>query len=117
MPGTFDREALEGFEVPVAELGKLWSDMIMSALDILVGLPPSRVLQVSYESMVAAPKEVLARLARFAGLPDTDRGWLGRAAVLVEPRSPRWPTLPDDQISELTRVCEPAMRRLYGGIS
>jgi len=40
-----------------------------------------------------------------------------RAVRLVEPRSPRWPALPQEQSRELTRVCEPTMRRLYGGIS
>jgi hypothetical protein len=33
---------------------------------------------------------------------------------LAEPRPARWTALPQEQISDLTRVCEPAMRRLYG---
>jgi hypothetical protein len=33
---------------------------------------------------------------------------------LVTPRPSRWTDLPPEQIKELTRVCEPAMRRLYG---
>ena len=52
--------------------------------------------------------------ARFAGLPYADARWLDRAVRLVSPRSPRWTGLPRQQIGELTRVCEPAMRRLYG---
>jgi putative sulfotransferase len=115
MPGTFDHEAFNRFEVPVAESGQFWSDMIIPALDVLASLPAERVLQVSYEDLVAEPRQVLLRLARFAGLPDTHPGWLDRAAQLAEPRSPRWTALPQDQIRELTRVCEPAMRRLYGG--
>jgi putative sulfotransferase len=114
MPGTFDHEAFERFEVPVAELGQLWSDMITPALGILASLPPERVLQLSYEDLVAEPRQALLRLARFADLPHTDTGWLDRAVRLIEPRSPRWPTLPEDQKSELTRICEPTMRRLYG---
>ena len=43
-------------------------------------------------------------------------GELDRAVRLVEPQSPRWTALPEDQKSELARVCEPAMRRLYGGV-
>jgi len=116
MPDTFDHDAFERFEVPVAELGQLWSDMITPALDILAGLPPERVLQLSYEDLIAEPRQALLRLARFAGLPRADPGWLDHAVRLVEPRSPRWPALPEEQISELTRVCEPAMRRLYGGV-
>jgi Sulfotransferase domain len=115
MPETFDYEAFERFQVPVAELGQFWSDMIMPALDILASLPPARVLQLSYEDVVAQPRQALLRLARFAGLPHADGGWLDRAAGLVEPRAPRWRALPEEQIHELTRVCEPAMRRLYGG--
>ena len=115
MPETFDHEAFERFEVPVAELGQFWSDMIMPALDVLASLPPERVLQLSYEDVVAEPRQALLRLARFAGLPHADSGWLDRAAALAEPRAPRWLALPEEQIHELTRVCEPAMRRLYGG--
>jgi Sulfotransferase domain len=88
--------------------------MIIPALDVLASLAAERVLQVSYEDLVAEPRQVLLRLARFAGLP-THPGWLDRAAHLAEPRSPRWTALPQEQIHELTRVCEPAMRRLYGG--
>jgi hypothetical protein len=88
--------------------------MIIPALDVLASLPAGRVLQVSYEDLVAEPRQVLLRLARFADLPDTHPGWLDRAAQLAQPRPPRWTALPQDQIHELTRVCEPAMRRLYG---
>ena len=114
MPETFDHEAFERFEVSVAESGQFWSDMIIPALDVLASLPAERVLQVSYENLVAEPRQALLRLARFADLPDTHPGWLDRAVQLVEPRSPRWTALPQEQISDLTRVCEPAMRRLYG---
>jgi Sulfotransferase family len=114
MPETFDYEAFDKFEVSVAESGQFWSDMIMPALDVLASLPAERVLQVSYENLVAEPRQALLRLARFAGLPDAHPGWLDRAVQLVVPRSPRWTALPEEQIAELTRVCEPAMRRLYG---
>jgi hypothetical protein len=113
MPETFDHEAFERFEVPVAELGQFWSDMIMTGLDVLSGLPPERVLQLSYEELAAEPRQALLRLAHFADMPHPDPGWLERAAQLAEPRSPRWPALPKEQINELTRVCGPAMRRLY----
>jgi Sulfotransferase domain len=115
MPETFDHEAFERFEVPVAETGQLWSDMITIGLDALAGLPPERVLQLSYEDLVAEPRQALLRLADFVGVPRADPGWLDRAVRLAEPRSPRWLTLPEEQIKELTRVCESAMRRLYGG--
>jgi hypothetical protein len=114
MPETFDHEAFDRFEVSVAESGQFWSDMIIPALDVLASLPAERVLQVSYENLVAEPRQALLRLARFAGLPDTHPGWLDRAVQLVEPRSARWTALPQEQIRDLTRVCEPAMRRLYG---
>ena len=87
---------------------------IIPALGVLASLPASRVLQVSYEDLVAEPRQALLRLERFADLPDTYPGWLDRAVQLAKPRSPRWTALPHEQIHELTRVCEPAMRRLYG---
>ncbi len=115
MPETFDRQAFQRLEVPVTETGQFWSDMIMPGLDVLASLPAERVLQLSYEDLVAEPRQALSRLALFADLPDADPGWLDSAAQLVEQRSPNWLTLPGDQIRDLTRVCEPAMRRLYGG--
>jgi hypothetical protein len=113
MPETFDRGAFERFQAQVTEAGQFWSDMILPALDVLASLPPARVLQLSYEDLVAEPRQILLRLARFADLPYADTRWLDRAVRLVTPRSPRWTSLPQQQISELTRVCEPAMRRLY----
>jgi hypothetical protein len=114
MPGTFDHGAFERFEMPVLEAGQFWSDMIMPALDVLASMPPERVLQISYEDLVAKPRQTLLRLARFADLPSADADWLDRAMLLARPRSPRWTSLPRQQVSELTLVCEPAMRRLYG---
>lgn len=114
MPDSFDHVAFERLEMPVIEAGQFWSDMIMPALDVLASLPGEQVLQLSYEDLVAKPRQALQRLARFVGLPDPDAGWLDRAVRLLDPRSPRWTTLPQRQISELSRVCEPAMRRLYG---
>src|SRR5437763_16884739 len=115
MPETFDHEAFERLELSVAECGQFWSDMIIPALDVLASLPAERVLQVSYEDLVAEPRQVLLRLARFAGLPDTHPGWLDLAVQPAEPRSPRRTARPPDQIHELTRVCQPAMRQLYRG--
>jgi hypothetical protein len=114
LPETFDHEAFERLDAPVLEAGQFWSDMITPGLDLLASLPPDRVLQLSYEDLVAEPRPVLQRLARFAGLPHADPGWLDRAARLAELRPPRWTALPQEQVDELTRVCEPAMRRLYG---
>jgi Sulfotransferase family len=114
MPETFDHDAFERFDVPVAETGRFWSDMITPALDVLASLPDERVLQLSYEDFVAEPRHALSRLARFADLPHMDPGWLDCAVRLVKQRPLRWPGLPQEQIRELTRVCEPAMRRLYG---
>jgi hypothetical protein len=114
MPETFDRAVFERFEMPVVEAGQFWSDMITPALDVLGSLPAGRVLQLSYEDLVTEPRQALLRIARFAGLRGQDAAWLDRAVRLLDPRPPRWTTLPQQQISELARVCEPAMRRLYG---
>jgi hypothetical protein len=114
MPETFDHEAFERLDAPVAESAQFWSDMIMPGLDVLFSLPPDRVLQLSYEDLVAEPRQTLLRLVRFADLPHADPDWLDRAAQLVTARSPRWLTLPQEEINEVNRVCEPAMRRLYG---
>ena len=52
--------SIRAVQVPVAECGQFWSDMIIPALDVL---PPAyrRVLQVSYEDLVAEPRQVLLR--------------------------------------------------------
>jgi putative sulfotransferase len=114
LPEAFDHEAFKRLDVPAAGQGQFWSDMIMPGLDVLASLPPERVLQLSYEELAAEPRQALVRLALFAGLSQPDSGWLDRAERVAEPRTPRWPTLPEREIRELTRVCEPAMRRLYG---
>jgi endo-alpha-1,4-polygalactosaminidase (GH114 family) len=54
------------------------------------------------------------RLARFADLAHADPDWLDPAARAVAAWSPRWPTLPQEQINKLNHVCAQEMRRLYG---
>src|SRR2546423_13754739 len=91
MPQTFDHEAFRRFQVPVAESGQFWSDMIIPALDVLARLPAERVLQVSYEDLVAEPRQGLLPLARFAGPPGTGPSSLGRSRPLAGAPGPRRP--------------------------
>ena len=105
MPGTFDHEAFERFEVPVAETGQFWSDMIMPGTMFSPALPNAC-------SRSATRTSLRSRGTRCSGWRASPAcwvppGWLDRAVQLAEPRSPRWTALPQEQISDLTRVCEP----------
>ena len=116
MPGTFDHEAFERFQVPVAESGQFWSDMIMPALDVLARLPAERVLQVSYEEPRRGAKAGPApagALRRPAGHPSRlarPCRATGRAAVssLAGPAA-----RPDQRADPRVRACDAAaLRRL-----
>ena len=66
--------------------------MIIPALDVLARLPAERVLQVSYENLVAEPRQGLLRLARFAAraatVPATLATGFRTAIDLVRARQP-----------------------------
>lgn len=112
MPGSFDPAAFEALEIPAEHFGRWWSEQETRGLDTLAELPASRRLDVSYESIVADPRETLSRVSDFMGV-SAPGSWLDSASALVSERPPRWPSLPDADRDKLVSVCDEAMSRLY----
>ena len=67
---------------PAALFGRYWCDQITRGVPAARALPPGRLLELRFETLVASPAESLARIERFFELPP-DEGWIRRAAALV----------------------------------
>ncbi|MGW7353749.1 sulfotransferase [Streptomyces sp. NPDC054784] len=108
----FDPALLLERPLPVTGFGTLWSELVVEGEEFLAELPPERRTRLSYEGLVAAPREELARLATFAGVePYPD--WLERGAALLHgARRGAALRLPPEELAELRERCAPGMRRL-----
>lgn len=114
MPGSFDPAAFEAIDLPVEDFGRIWSDQVLTGLDALEQLPAERLLEVSYEYLVADTRGTLARLAAFIGV-EASAPWIESASGLVSSRAPRWRALPEADREKLVLACDKAMSRLYPG--
>jgi hypothetical protein len=90
-----------------------WRRFTSAALDGLAGLPPGRVLEVRYESVVADPPATAAALGDFLGTSPAGRQAL--LAGLAGARTSsvgRWRSLPREQIGEVEAEIGPLLTRL-----
>lgn len=55
-------------EMPVADFGALWSELITDGVRQLSALPADRRMDLSYEKLLSAPRQELTRLAGFIGV-------------------------------------------------
>jgi hypothetical protein len=55
-------------DMPVAGFGTLWSELIREGVRHLSHVPAGRRMDLSYEKLLAAPRQELARLADFIGV-------------------------------------------------
>ncbi|WP_245694164.1 sulfotransferase [Streptomyces abyssalis] len=55
-------------EMPVPDFGTLWSDLICEGVDHLSAVPAEQRTSLSYERLLDAPRQELARLADFIGV-------------------------------------------------
>ena len=78
----------------------------------LATVDPAQVLRVSYEELVADPQAELGRIARFGGLPESDR-WLARLGRLQYPnRNEAWrQKLEPDVIGRIEALQAEELRR------
>ena len=91
---------------PLRSFGEYWSYMIAMGMREVPHLDRSQYLDVRYEDLLADPKAVLTRLARFFEFP-ADPDWLERAAKLARPdQSPFDELSPEDQRA-LREACLP----------
>jgi hypothetical protein len=112
LPGKFDRDALLRAPIPIERFGLRWSATILNGTRRLASLPPEDVSHMSYERLVAEPREQLRRLLTALDLPEPPPGWLNWASAQVEDRPLRWAQLSSEDQGRLSRACEPGARRL-----
>jgi hypothetical protein len=112
LPRGFDVEAFKSLDIPIERFGKGWSEMVTKGTAALEKLPPERLLNVSYESVLAAPEAELRRLVRFMDPGLDDPTWMREAVSRVRPNPPTWQTLPEAQRSRLEAACAPGMKSL-----
>ena len=111
----FDRRLLMDDDVPVANFGRLWSEIVTDGVRNLRGLPPERVTGLSYEDLIAAPERELARLAEFAGA-SADPAWIAHGArALDSTRHGAAKKLPPGELAALVEACAPGEAALAGG--
>lgn len=111
----FDRRLLMDDDVPVANFGRLWSEIVTDGVRNLRGLPPERVTGLSYEDLIAAPERELARLAEFAGA-SADPDWIAHGArALDSTRHGAAKKLPPGELAALVEACAPGEAALAGG--
>ncbi len=99
-----DRYRREVIELPW--FGQFWSDMIVQGTAHLNALAPERVLAMSYESVLARPREELTRFIRFVGPDFEDSRWLENVVPLVRPQKPRWPGVRTEEYGALADACQ-----------
>jgi hypothetical protein len=99
---------------PIELYGKYWSDQILRGDAARRMLPDDVFLDVRFEDLVVAPREVLSRIAAFLELPLDDGtgegAWIEKAATLSHglPKR-RAPELPEAERSRLEEACREAM--------
>ncbi|GIG66765.1 sulfotransferase family protein [Phytomonospora endophytica] len=111
----FDRRLLMDDDVPPANFGRLWSEIVTEGVESLRGLPPERVMTLTYEDLIATPERELARLAEFAGAA-ADPSWIAHgAANLDASRRGAALRLPPKELTALREACAPGEAALARG--
>lgn len=109
----FDPALVRDREVPVTDFGALWSELIVEGVDHLSAVPPERRMDLSYERLLDAPRQELARLAEFAGVQPLAE-WLTEGAQLLDGDGRRGSSLglPPAELAKLREQCAPGVRAL-----
>lgn len=110
-----DRHLLVDGHVEVEWFGLLWSLVVARGLRFLGSLGHSRVLHVSYESLVTAPDAVVASICRFLGVPADPAFIEDAASTVIKPRGRLWPKSVD--IERVVRACSLGQRLIDSTLS
>ena len=92
---------------PLADVGRYWSDQVLSGYTALGKLDRRQYCEVRFEDLVQQSEKTLERISQFFELP-VDAQFLEQAASL--PRgipAPRFADLSDDEQQELRTACRP----------
>lgn len=99
---------------PLATFGRLWSRMVLAAVEALGDLDSGTFMTLRYDDLLTRPWEMLARLADFLGAPATPE-WLAKARSMIDSRrASREKELDGSILAELKEACEPGTRALEG---
>ncbi len=103
----YDSDYLMGLDLPVARFATMWSELIRAGVAALSGLPAQAVMTLSYEDLIADPREQLTGLAAFIGIP-APAPWLNAAAALLDPgRAGAAARLPQRDQEQVRQRCQP----------
>ncbi len=108
----YDRDYLMSLDLPVARFATLWSELVRTGVSALSGLPAEASMTLSYEDLIADPRERLRELATFIGV--TAPGpWLRAGAAALDPRRAGAATrLPEPDLDKVRQRCEPGQAAL-----
>lgn len=111
----FDPALVRDREFPLSRFGALWSELVIQGTEFLDGLPADQRMTLSYEDLLDAPREELARLAAFVGVEPSPQ-WLegARARLDDSRRGSAEKQLTAAELDELRRSCAPGTRALQG---
>lgn len=105
-----DRYKARQMDLPL--FGWLWSNMVERGTRYLGALPPERVLDLRFESVLRSPSEAMSRFIEFVGPGFADGRWLDRIARLPRRTTPRWTRLDPREHAALADACAPGQRIL-----
>jgi putative sulfotransferase len=116
LPENFTGAAFRAYETAPALCGHYWSGEIMSGLQVLAAVPPSRLLQMRYEDFLVDPIGAPRKLITFLGPNLSDEAWIEQVAAQVGTARSSWQQLPAQEQAWLQNACRPGFAALadYG---
>ncbi|MBW2424642.1 MAG: sulfotransferase [Deltaproteobacteria bacterium] len=77
------REIFE-HDVPLEVFLKDWNEMVLRAFASVKHLSPDQYAEITFEDLLAEPRQILSRIVEFFALPDRT-GWMDEAAAMLIP--------------------------------
>jgi hypothetical protein len=109
----YDVKRIMSYPVPIAYFGQTWSWMMQAGIEAVKQLPRDIWTTLQYEQLIATPREELARLAGFIGIPATPE-WLDKACSSIDPGRVGSAArgLDPETLTILQEACEPGMQAI-----
>lgn len=116
LSARYDPSLVLDRELPVPDFGTLWSELICEGVEQLSAIPAEQRTTLSYERLLDAPRQELARLADFIGVQPIAE-WLAEGDRLLDGTGRRGAALrlPEHVLATLRANCARGERAL--GIS
>lgn len=112
LPENFARQAFIDHQLPLSLCGQLWSKQIVDGLNVLSKVPRDRVITIVYEDLLKNTQTELYNLTAFLGKEFVDSDWVEKAAATVGKPTSSWKDLPDRDLKELEKACQPGFEAL-----